>query len=220
MRAWILAMMLIFPAVAVAQQQTTQTAPGNHCDDGDDDAKAWMDACTAVIEATDPSDKQALSAAYVNRGFADINYALANEHDFSRAIADETEAIRLDPDDAFGYLNRANAWWYSAKYDNALADIADAIKRDPKQFKAFVLRCEVLTAMSLAADAVADCKHAITLGDGSAHTVYALGEAYEAAGDKDDAIVQYHLALHLNPDQWDSKDIKAALIRLGADVPR
>ena len=44
-------------------------------------------------------------AAYINRGHAYIN-----KGDYDRAIADYTEAIRLDPKYAIAYGNRGKAY--------------------------------------------------------------------------------------------------------------
>ena len=43
-------------------------------------------------------------------------------NDFEQAIADCTEAIRLDPCFAIAYYRRAYAYWRKGEYDQAIAD--------------------------------------------------------------------------------------------------
>ena len=51
----------------------------------------------------------------------------------ARAIADHTEAIRLDPKDAFAYYNRAKSHMDAGDFDRAIADFTEAIRLDPKK---------------------------------------------------------------------------------------
>ena len=57
-------------------------------------------------------------------------YGQKGEHD--KAIADCTEAIRLDPKDAKAYCNRGVAYGSKGEYDKAIADFTEAIRLDPK----------------------------------------------------------------------------------------
>ena len=59
-----------------------------------------------------PSSRRGLeqSAIYLGKG------------DYDKAISDATEAIRLDPADAFAYSNRSVAWLHAQAYDRAIAD--------------------------------------------------------------------------------------------------
>ena len=49
----------------------------------------------------------------------------------SRAIADYREAIRLNPNVAFYYLNRGDAWRDKGDNERAIADYSEAIRLDP-----------------------------------------------------------------------------------------
>ena len=62
-----------------------------------------------------------------NRGIA---WCAKQEYD--KAIADYTEAIRLDPKDATAYDDRGNAWYAKNEYDKAIADYTEAIRLDPE----------------------------------------------------------------------------------------
>ena len=51
-----------------------------------------------------------------------------SKSEYDRAIADSTEAIRLDPKHAIAYNNRGNAWYFKGEFDRAIADCYEAIK--------------------------------------------------------------------------------------------
>ncbi len=54
-----------------------------------------------------------------------------NKGDYDRAIADYTEAIRLNPQLANAYANRGNSYYYKKDYDRAIADYEAALRIDP-----------------------------------------------------------------------------------------
>ena len=53
------------------------------------------------------------------------------KHDFDRAIADFTEAIRLDPNPDLAYQWRGDAYSDKGEYDKAIADYTESIRLDP-----------------------------------------------------------------------------------------
>ena len=112
---------------------------------------------TEAIEAFNQALKldSDLSAAYVQRGmalFASVSRIISIEENFAgfttttqvgkilseqekavmdRAIADYTQAIRLDPNDAFAYNNRGITYKNKGDYDRAIADYTQALRLDP-----------------------------------------------------------------------------------------
>ena len=89
-------------------------------------------ACTRAIH----SGAGRPSVNYHNRGVA-----YREKGDTDRAIADYTEAIRLDPKHAEAHVNRGQA--YSLKRegtDRAIADFTEAIRLDPKLAHAYFSR--------------------------------------------------------------------------------
>jgi tetratricopeptide (TPR) repeat protein len=50
----------------------------------------------------------------------------------NRALADYTEAIRLDPKNDEAYFNRGNAYYDKEDYDSALDDYNEAIRLSPR----------------------------------------------------------------------------------------
>jgi tetratricopeptide (TPR) repeat protein len=84
-----------------------------------------IDACTRVL-TRHPRDAQ----AWANRG-------MSYKHDPDRAIADLSQAIRLDPKHATYYNNRALAFQDKGDLDRAITDLDQAIRLDPKDATAY-----------------------------------------------------------------------------------
>jgi tetratricopeptide (TPR) repeat protein len=91
-----------------------------------DDLDRTIAGCSRVLN--DRGESQGYRAiAYNNRGFV-----WHDKGDLDRAIADYSEAIRLDPKQANAYRNRGNALREKGDLDRAIADLNEAIRLDPK----------------------------------------------------------------------------------------
>jgi tetratricopeptide (TPR) repeat protein len=87
--------------------------------------------------------------------FNDRGVARAAKGDRTAAIADYTEAIRLDPHSALAYTNRALTHSISAPAD-ALPDLDQAIRLDPLNASAYSHRARVRGTLGDEAGADAD----------------------------------------------------------------
>jgi len=65
-------------------------------------------------------------------------YQLQGNND--RAIADLSEAIRLEPNFVSAYIDRGNAYRATGDNDHAIADFSEAIRLDPKSADAYYNR--------------------------------------------------------------------------------
>jgi tetratricopeptide (TPR) repeat protein len=83
--------------------------------------------------------------------------------DDDRAIADYSEAIKLDPKSAVQYSNRGNAYYGKKDYDRAIADYNEAIKLDPKYALAYNNRATAFYLKKNYDRAIADYDQAIKL---------------------------------------------------------
>ncbi len=89
---------------------------------------ASIGGCNAVIQDT----ARNLAAAFYFRGAANLS-----KKDFDRAIADYSQAISIDPNEA-DYLNgRAGAYEAKSDMTRAMADYDKAIQLNPKSIYAF-----------------------------------------------------------------------------------
>ena len=106
----------VLPAVAQTQQQVDWCVNQGNVFSLDQ----VIDGCTASIQSGKWSG-EGLSWAYYNRG-----NAYDDKGDVDRAIADYTEAIRLDPKFALAYNNRGNAYKAKGNSGRARADFDQA----------------------------------------------------------------------------------------------
>ncbi|MDR2662502.1 MAG: CHAT domain-containing protein [Treponema sp.] len=132
---------------------------------------------------------------YYNRGVD--NYQAG---DLDAAIADWTEAIRLNPEDAYAYYNRGVAYKNQGDLDRAIADYTAALALNPELAEAYNNRGLAYAAKGDLDRAVADYTAAINLNPEYAYAYNNRGNAYQAKGDLDRAVADYTAALALNPD--------------------
>jgi tetratricopeptide (TPR) repeat protein len=112
---------------------------------------------------------------YNNRG---LSYFY--NHDYNSAIAEFTQAIRLNPNYAEAYFNRGEAY----RYRYALRYFSGN-------------DCDL---------AIADYTQAIRLIPSYAEAYYRRGDAYSEKGDDNQAIADYEVALRINPNHKAARD--------------
>ena len=120
--------------------------------------------------------------------------------DDDAAIADYTEAIRLDPGDAEAYYNRGVIYAHKGDYDAAVADYTEAIRLDPGDATAYYNRGFDYGKIGDYPRAIAYYSEAIRLGPGDATAYFARGNAYGEIGDHTRAIADYSEAIRLDPE--------------------
>jgi len=84
-----------------------------------------INSCTVLIQSGNKS-KENLAVAYYNRGLA-----YENKEDYARAIADYSDAIRLDPNDAEAFFYRSLDKARMGDKAGAETDMAAAIRINP-----------------------------------------------------------------------------------------
>jgi tetratricopeptide (TPR) repeat protein len=119
---------------------------------------------------------------------------------YDRAIADFTQAIRLDPDNAIAYEERGNAYASKGDYDRAIADFNQAIRINPDYVAAYNNRGNVYNDKGEYDRAIADYTQAIRINPNDAFAYNGRGSAYDDKGDHDRAIADYTRAVRINPD--------------------
>jgi len=115
-------------AAAANDRETCKTASGS----------VAIEACTRAIASKkyrSKKQKRTLSLLYTNRG---VEYEV--EKDFDKAIADHSEAIKVDPKNPAAYNNRGNAYAGKRDYAHAVADYDMAVKLNPKYAEALYNR--------------------------------------------------------------------------------
>lgn len=98
------------------------------------DYQSAIDLCSRAINSGELVGPD-LITALLNRG---VSYKLMGRP--ALAVADYTQALKLDPNDAVLYANRANALKDMKDLDRALLDANKAIKLDSKRAASFFVR--------------------------------------------------------------------------------
>jgi tetratricopeptide (TPR) repeat protein len=154
MRKTLIALALI--AVSLPAWAQMNNADIDRCSNGDPDIK--IIACTALIQSGRQTPAN-LAVAYFNRAAIYIDKSRYDE-----AMADFTNVIALDPDDAFAYGGRG--YTYSAKslFDEAIADYTKAIALKPDYANAYNNRAFAYEKKNERDKAISDYRTALKLG--------------------------------------------------------
>ena len=195
-------------AVLLSPLAIAQPNPGNDYDTcrkaSGATANVAIAACDRAIESRTFSGRE-LAALHNDRGWA--YYGMGN---LARAIADYTEAIRINPKDAATFTNRGIAWHDRRDHDRALADTSEAIRLDPNFYFARSIRGLVWHAKGDFNNAIADYTEAIRLEpkDYGAR----LNRCWTRAAfnrDLEQALADCNEGLRLEPDQPDVLETRA-----------
>jgi tetratricopeptide (TPR) repeat protein len=133
--------------------------------------------------------------AYVCRG----NCHFSNKN-YTRAIADYTEAIRLNPQDMVAYYDRGRCYALNGDRSKALTDFAEAIRLNPKRAEAFIGRAEIYHDQQEYTKAITDCTEAIRLDGANRNGYKSRGDAHYALKEFDSAIADYSEVIRLDPN--------------------
>jgi tetratricopeptide (TPR) repeat protein len=190
----------IYPIVLTAAMVLTGPAAAQRSRDydwcfsrGKPSIEQMMQGCTAVIQSKRETEKNR-SIAYNHRGGA-----YQAKGDLDRAIADYSEATRLDAKNAGSYYNRGNAYQEKGDLDRAIADYGEAIRLDPKNAGSYYSRGNAYQGKGDFDRAVADYNKATRLDPKLSLAYYFRGVAWREKGDLDRAIADYSKAIRLDP---------------------
>ena len=191
---------LIVAASTIISPAGAQTAQQWKCTGNPD--IAWdqqIAGCTDTIQSGKYSGA-GLAWAYGNRG---RSYRVKKDYD--RAIADFSEAIRLDPKIAKAYNERGGAYYGKKDYDRAIADYSEAIRLNPKYAHAYSGRCwdRAIIGADLQG-ALADCNESLRLQPNDSNTLNSRGLVQFKLKSFDLAIADYSAAIALNAKDADS----------------
>lgn len=181
---------------------------------------AAITACTRAINSGRLKGKE-LGEAFFYRGTA-----YKQKRDLDRAIADFSEAIRLDPQGPFAYGQRGLVYNQKRDYDRAIADLTRFIALNPgRQYLANAYMARALAysgrrgpikdyaAKDLFDLEIADLTNAIALRPDYALLFKVRGSDYELTNQRDKAIADFRAVLRIDPAD---EDAKKALKRLDA----
>jgi tetratricopeptide (TPR) repeat protein len=137
-------------------------------------------ACTRRIEvlrAAAAGERGNLAIVHNSRG---VEYA--NKRDYDRAIADFTEAIRINPKYAEAYNSRSATYLKKGEYDRAVADANEAMRLDRKAAFPYYNRGMALEAKGDLRAALADFKKFTALAPSDPDGPKAVARVAKALG--------------------------------------
>jgi tetratricopeptide (TPR) repeat protein len=156
---------------------------------------------TATASPPPPAQKPSINSA---QALAESAIAAFGRKEYDKAIADYTQAIRIDPKFATAYSNRASAYGMKGDYDKAIADYTKAIELNPDIRDIYYNRGNAYFDKGDNDKAMADYNQAIRINPNLAPNLALAyvnrGLAYEAKGDHDRAIAIYNQAMQLHPN--------------------
>lgn len=122
--------------------------------------KDWNKAIEMFRKAAelDQKFKPNLVIAYQHRAFA-----AASQQKYQDAIADLTEALKVNPQNARTYEQRAAMEMNTKEYDKALADYSEAIKFHPDEISNYLYRGYIYELRGDKKNAMADTESALKL---------------------------------------------------------
>jgi tetratricopeptide (TPR) repeat protein len=163
-----------------------------------------------VVVAAAYGTQPKTAGAHLDRGIS-----FASQNDFEQAIAEFTQAIRLDPNLAAAYFNRGLAYKNKQDYDQAIADYTQALRIDPNDAAAYNNRGGAYFYKQDYDRAIADCTQAIRLDPNNATPYGGRAYAYYNKKDYDRARADFTKALQINPNMPTSREFLEKLRSIG-----
>jgi tetratricopeptide (TPR) repeat protein len=147
--------------------------------------------------------------------------ARANVHGaqsrYDPQIADLTEALRFQPNNAGILRERGTAYWFANRYDEAIADHNKAIGFEPKNWQHFSDRGRANRWKKDYIAAIADYSDAIRLNTSFDYLYARRGEVHGLRGDFERALTDYAEAIRRDPADWNYLRERADLYIARAD---
>ncbi|ALQ70104.1 tetratricopeptide repeat protein [Bacillus thuringiensis] len=150
--------------------------------------------------------------AYVGRGYV---YTLQLPDKESEGIADCTKVLELDPKNIIAYINRAYIYNQSKKYEKAIIDCTKAIEIDPENITPYGFRGNAYIGLDTKdgyEKAIRDYTYIINENKASGYTYKARGDAYSNLQDYNKAIVDYDMAIKLQPEYQEAIDARNSIL--------
>lgn len=143
---------------------------------------------------------QPSNAAYHNRAVAKLE-----TYDYTGAIEDLSQAIRLNPGNRLHYHVRAAAYNLLEDHEKAIQDYSSMIKLDPKDFEAYELRAGRLLIAERNKEAAKDFTFLIKNkgSDDIAYRYWQRGRAYFGMREFRKALSDFNTTLKMKPEYWD-----------------
>jgi tetratricopeptide (TPR) repeat protein len=158
-------------------------------------------------------DKPVTAFDFRRRG----NEYLYDQRDPDQAIADFTEAIKLNPRDPDSYVFRADAWYWKNDYRRAIEDYTEALRLVPGYTLAYLNRGQVYIEIKDYNRADEDLNRVLRMDQNNADAHHAIGTMRYQMGNYQGALEAFNQCIRLSKSEnWDFyKSRSEAYARLG-----
>jgi len=160
-------------------------------------ASIWLEKKEYDFAISDSNETIRLApsaAAYLNRG-----RTRAYKGDLDKAIADYTECLKLNSQDAKALNNRGMAWMEKKEFDIALTDFNGAIRIDATYVSPYSSRGICWLNKNNYEKAIADFTTAIELNPKYARAYRGRAKAYDGLHQHEKALPDYEVYARLSP---------------------
>lgn len=131
---------------------------------------------------------------------------------YEGAVEDLNQVIELDPQNAFAYNRRGDAYYRLGDYEQAQADSSQAILLNPQDANAYFDRGFAFSELGKYKEAIADYTQAIKLNSQDAYPYYGRGLARSQLKDNKGAIGDFSKAIALKP-QYTEAYLQRGILR-------
>ena len=136
---------------------------------------------------------QLSSVQYHQRG-----YEASQRGEYESAIADYSEAIRINPNDATVYYNRGTSSYRIGRYESAIADFDEAIRINPNDERFYNNRGLAKTDFRQYESAIADFDEAIRINPNDVYFHYHRGLVNNNLEEYESAIADFDETIRIN----------------------
>jgi tetratricopeptide (TPR) repeat protein len=137
-----------------------------------------------------------------------------------KALADLSEAIRLDPDRSAYFSNRGIVYDRLEEYDRAISDYNEGLRRDPMDAQTYSYRGRAYRAEKDYDQAIKDFNQALRLDPQLADAYFHRGNTYKAKKEYSQAARDYSEAIRLDPNWPDPYFNRANAYRANKEYDR
>jgi lipoprotein NlpI len=213
---WVVSLAVVAGAVIISRQERHRlaTQDRDNCVAAHIDPDRSIAGCSPIIQ-NGSLTQETRTIAYANR-----SAAYFNKGDYDHAVADASEAIRLDPGMTSAYVTRGRAYANKLDFDHAIADYSEAIRLNPTNGFVYGIRAAVYFGKHDFERAIADASEAIRLDKANFFAYVTRGGAYFESGDLESAIADAGEVIRLEPKNAVVHAHRARLYAVRGDYDR
>jgi len=134
--------------------------------------------------------------------------AYLGQREWSQAINEFSEVLRLNPHDGSAYGYRGAAYWASGEFDKAISDFSRQIELQPTNSDAFFNRASAYRAKREFTNAVSDFSRCLELCPTNPLAYKTRAAVYNTMGEFDKAISDWTAGLQLGPADANAYELR------------